>query len=191
ATQTIGTSIGGSVSALQWVVNAYTLAFASLILTAGALGDRIGAKRVFTTGFIIFTLASLGCAVSPSLPFLIAARVIQGIGAAILVPCSLALLNHTFPEQTQKARAVGIWAAGASIAISIGPIVGGLLISAWGWRSIFLINLPIGALGIWLSLRYAKESPRDEGRNADLPGQMAAIGALTLLAASLIEGGKQ
>lgn len=191
ATQTIGASIGGSVSSLQWVVNAYTLAFASLILTAGAMGDRIGAKRVFATGFMIFTAASLGCAVSPSLPFLIVSRLVQGFGAAILVPCSLALLNHTYPGRKEKEKAVGIWAAGASIALATGPIVGGLLINSWGWRSIFLINLPIGALGIWLSSRYAKETPGDPGRNADPRGQIAAIAALTVLATALISGGKQ
>jgi MFS transporter, DHA2 family, methylenomycin A resistance protein len=148
AIKTIGSSMGGSMSGLQWIVNAYTLTFAAIILTAGALGDRIGARRVFVAGFAIFTLASLGCGIAPNLPVLIIARAIQGIGASILVPCSLALLNHSYTEETERAKAIGIWAAGASAALAAGPILGGALISFFGWRSIFYINLPIGFFGI-------------------------------------------
>lgn len=191
ATHTIGASVGGNIASLQWVVNAYTLAFAAIILTAGALGDRIGSKRVFMAGFALFTLASMGCGLSPTLPLLIAFRALQGIGAAILVPCSLALLNHAYQSPAEKSRAVGIWAAGASVALAMGPIVGGLLITAWGWRSIFYINVPIGALGIWLTTRYATETPRSQQRGVDIPGQATAIIALTLLAASIIRGGGQ
>jgi len=191
ATKAIGASVGGSIAGLQWVVNAYTLAFAAMILTAGALGDRIGAKRVFVTGFAVFSAASLGCGVAPSLPFLITARVVQGFGAAILVPCSLALLNHSYPDGQEKSRAVGIWASGASIALAMGPIVGGLLIHVLGWRSIFYINVPIGGLGIWLSFRYAEETPAARDRNLDVPGQLTGMLALGLLAAALIRGGQQ
>lgn len=191
ATHTIGDSVGGSISSLQWVVNAYTLAFAAMILTAGALGDRIGSKRVFIAGFALFTLASMGCGLSPTLPLLIAFRALQGIGAAILVPGSLALLNHAYEQPAEKSRAVGIWAAGASMALAMGPIVGGLLIAAWGWRSIFYINVPIGALGIWLTARFATETPRSQQQGVDIPGQIMAIVALTLLAASIIRGGEQ
>src|SRR5579863_4609883 len=136
AISSIGTSFGGGVSALQWVVSAYTIAFAAFILTAGALGDRIGAKRIFMAGFAIFTAASVGCALAPDATILIAARGIQGLGAAILVPNSLALLSHAYPEK-QRGRAVGIWAAGASLALTAGPLVGGALIALVGWRSIF------------------------------------------------------
>src|SRR5271169_5825181 len=108
----IGTSLGGGVSELQWVVNAYTIAFAAFILTAGALGDRIGAKRVFMAGFAVFTAASVACALAPNAAILIAARAVQGIGAAILVPNSLALLGHTYTDEKARGRAVGIWAAG-------------------------------------------------------------------------------
>jgi MFS transporter, DHA2 family, methylenomycin A resistance protein len=143
ALQQIGASFGGSVAGLQWVVNAYTLVFAALILTAGAFGDRFGARRVFIAGFALFTVASLGCGLAPTLAILIAARAIQGIGAAILVPCSLAVLNHAFNEDRERAKAVSIWAAGASVALSAGPVVGGLIIAGIGWRSIFFINVPI------------------------------------------------
>ena len=189
ALNSIGTSLGGGVAELQWVVSAYTIAFAAFILTAGALGDRIGAKRVFMAGFAIFTAASVGCALAPSAAILIAARGVQGLGAAILVPNSLALLSHAYPDQKQRGRAVGIWAAGASVALISGPLLGGGLIALVGWRSIFLVNLPIGLAGLWLSWRYAGETTRSPQREIDLPGQLAAIAALGCLAGAIIEGG--
>src|ERR1700734_2039094 len=185
----IGTSLGGGVSELQWVVNAYTIAFAAFILTAGALGDRIGAKRVFMAGFAIFTSASLACALASNSAVLIAARAVQGLGAAVLVPNSLALLSHAYPDEKGRGRAVGIWAAGASMALISGPLIGGGLIALVGWRAIFLVNLPIGLVGMWLSWRYASETTRSPQREIDLPGQLAAIAALGCLAAAIIEGG--
>src|SRR5271155_1827715 len=166
----IGASLGGGVSELQWVVNAYTIAFAAFILTAGALGDRIGAKRVFMAGFAIFTAASLACALAPNELILIAARAAQGAGAAVLVPNSLALLNHAYPDEKERGRAVGIWAAGASLALTAGPLAGGILVALVGWRSIFLVNLPIGLIGLWLTWRYATETPRQRQREVDWPG---------------------
>src|SRR5215468_8176559 len=132
ALNSIGTSLGGGVSELQWVVSTYTIAFAALILTAGALGDRLGAKKIFMAGFSIFTAASLACALAPTSAALIAARAVQGIGAAILVPNSLALLNHAYPNDKERGRAVGLWAAGASLALTAGPLVGGALIELMG-----------------------------------------------------------
>jgi DHA2 family methylenomycin A resistance protein-like MFS transporter len=189
ALNAIGTSLGGGVSELQWVVSSYTIAFAAFILTAGALGDRIGAKRIFMAGFAIFTAASFACALAPNAAILIAARSAQGLGAAILVPNSLALLSHAYPDEKQRGRAVGIWAAGASLALISGPLIGGGLIALVGWRSIFLVNLPIGLAGLWLSWRYATETTRCQQREIDLPGQIAAIAALGCLAGAMIEGG--
>jgi DHA2 family methylenomycin A resistance protein-like MFS transporter len=189
ALSSISTSLGGSVAELQWVVTAYTIAFAAFILTAGALGDRVGAKRIFIGGFAIFTLASLACALAPSAMFLITARSVQGLAAAILVPNSLTLLNHAYTDPKARGRAVGFWAAGASVALTAGPLVGGALIALVGWRAIFLVNLPIGAAGLWLAWRYAEETPRLAQRKIDLPGQIAAITALGGLAGALIEGG--
>jgi MFS transporter, DHA2 family, methylenomycin A resistance protein len=189
ALASIGNSLGGGVSELQWVVSAYTIAFAAFILTAGALGDRIGAKRVFMAGFAIFTAASLACALAPNASILIAARLVQGFAAAILVPNSLALLSHAYPDDKSRGRAVGIWAAGASLALTAGPLVGGGLIALVGWRSIFLVNLPIGLVGLWLTWRYASETTRSPQREIDLPGQIAAIAALGCLAGAIIEGG--
>lgn len=189
ALNSIGMSLGGGVAELQWVVSSYTIAFAAFILTAGALGDRIGAKRVFMAGFAIFTAASVACALAPNATILIAARAVQGLGAAILVPNSLALLSHAYPDEKQRGRAVGIWAAGASFALISGPLVGGGLIALVGWRSIFLVNLPIGLAGLWLTWRYAAETTRSPQREIDLPGQLAAIAALGCLAGAIIEGG--
>lgn len=185
----IGSSLGGGVSELQWVVNAYTIAFAAFILTAGALGDHIGAKRVFIAGFAIFTSASLACALAPNAIALIVARAVQGLGAAVLVPNSLALLNHAYHEEPARGRAVGIWAAGASLALTAGPLAGGGLIALVGWRAIFLVNLPVGLAGLWLSWRFATETARNRHREVDLPGQILAIAALGCLAAAIIEGG--
>jgi DHA2 family methylenomycin A resistance protein-like MFS transporter len=189
ALNSIGAALGGGVSELQWVVSTYTLAFAALILTAGALGDRLGAKNIFMAGFSVFTAASLACALAPSAATLIAARAVQGIGAAILVPNSLALLNHAYPDTRERGRAVAMWAAGASLALTAGPFVGGALIAAVGWRSIFLVNLPIGLAGLWLTWRYATDTART-AHDLDLPGQAAAVGALGALAAAIIEGGR-
>src|SRR6266516_3632386 len=164
ALSSIGASLGGSVAELQWVVTAYTIAFAAFILTA--------------------------CALAPSAVFLIVARSVQGLAAAILVPNSLTLLNHAYADPKERGRAVGFWAAGASVALTAGPFVGGVLIALVGWRSIFLVNLPIGAAGLWLAWRYAEETPRLSQREIDLPGQTAAITALGTLAGALIEGGR-
>jgi MFS transporter, DHA2 family, methylenomycin A resistance protein len=189
ALASIRASLGGGVSELQWVVSAYTIAFAAFILTAGALGDRIGARRVFMGGFALFTAASAGCAAAPNAVVLISLRAIQGLAAAILVPNSLALLNHAYPEATARGRAVAIWAAGASLALTAGPFVGGVLIALTGWRAIFLVNLPIGLAGLWLTRTYADDTPAHGNRGIDLPGQAAAIIALGALAGCLIEGG--
>ncbi|SFI18903.1 MFS transporter [Bradyrhizobium sp. Gha] len=189
ALDAMGKSLGGGVAELQWVVSAYTIAFAAFILTAGALGDRIGAKRIFMAGFAIFTAASLACALSPNAVVLICARLVQGLAAAILVPNSLALLNHAYADDRARGRAVAVWAAGASLALTAGPFVGGALITLVGWRAIFLVNLPIGLAGLWLSWRYATDTTQARSREIDLPGQLTAIGALGSLAGAIIEAG--
>ncbi|MBV9776822.1 MAG: MFS transporter [Acetobacteraceae bacterium] len=189
ALESIGSSLGGGVPELQWVVSSYTIVFAALILTAGALGDRLGAKKVFMAGFAIFTAASLGCAAAPTAVTLIIARAVQGIGAAILVPNSLALLNHAYPDEKARGRAVGIWAAGASLALTAGPLAGGGLIAVAGWRSIFVVNLPIGIAGLWLTWRHTSETAQSPHHGLDLAGQAAAIGTLACLAGAIIEGG--
>jgi MFS transporter, DHA2 family, methylenomycin A resistance protein len=191
AVRPIGAALGGGVAGLQWVIDAYTLTFAALILAAGALGDRRGTKRMLLAGFTVFTLASVACGLAPAIGLLIAARAVQGTGAAALGACSLALLNHTFPDPAGRARAVGIWTAGGAAALAAGPLIGGLLIAAVGWRSIFFINLPLGAAGWWLTARYATETPLARDRGVDLPGQLIAVVALIALAGATIEAGSR
>lgn len=144
ALERISSALFTDIAGLQWVVNAYTLAFASLLLTGGTLGDRWGARNVYLAGLAVFTLASGFCGIAASLAVLIAARVLQGIGAAMLAPCSLTLLNNAYPDAGERASAIGVWAACGGAALAAGPLVGGILIHLFGWRSIFLVNIPLG-----------------------------------------------
>ncbi len=189
AVKQIGASFGGGITGLQWVVSAYTLVLAALILTAGALGDRFGARRMLCTGFVVFTAASVLCGLSTSMAMLIAARAVQGLGAAFLGSCALALLNHSYTDPRQRTRAVGRFVAGASAALSGGPVIGGFLIAAFGWRAIFFINVPLGAAGFWLALRYASETDRSAHRRVDTRGAALATIALAGFAAAVIEAG--
>src|SRR5438105_1973081 len=138
--------LSADVTGLQWIVDGYALVFASFLLTGGALGDRRGSRTVFLAGLALFTLASTLCSLAPTLLVLQIARAFQGLGAALLVPNSLALLNTIYTDARKRAQAIGIWAAVASIGALSGPLLGGFLVNAFGWRSIFLINLPIGIL---------------------------------------------
>ena len=182
------TQLGTTHTAVQWVIDGYLLLFASFLLTAGALGDRLGNKQMFVAGLLVFTSASVACGLAPSVGVLIAARVIQGIGAAFLVPPSLALLNHTFETPQERAKATGVWASVAGIAAASGPIVGGLLIHWLGWRSVFLINLPIGLAGLLLTLRFVTRSPRLKQQSFDFPGQIAGMVTLGMLTFAFNEG---
>ncbi|BCM66031.1 putative drug/proton antiporter [Streptomyces sp. EAS-AB2608] len=183
----MGSALGGGMSGLQWVVDAYTLAFAALMLSTGAFADRAGASRAYALGTALFTLASVACGLAPSLPALIGARVAQGVAAAVVLPASLALVRQAYPEPGRRARAVATWAAGGSVAVALGPVAGGALTTVWDWRGIFFINLPLGAVALALLLR----APRSERRPAplDLPGQLTAVVALTALTFAVIEGG--
>lgn len=172
--------LSANVTGLQWIVDGYALVFASFLLTGGTLGDRRGSRTIFLMGFALFTLASILCSLAPTLLVLQIARAIQGLGAALLVPNSLALLQTIYPDARKRAQAIGVWAAVASIGALSGPLLGGILVNAFGWRSVFLINLPIGLLGFLLTLRYVAPSLPQGGRNLDLPGQVAGILALGL-----------
>lgn len=182
-------AFGADVTDLQWIVNAYTLTFATLLLTAGALGDRFGTRRMFVAGLTLFTAASVACGLSADLRTMLAARVIQGLGAALLVPSSLSLLQKSFVNPAERSHAVGVWAGAGGIALAGGPVVGGLLLMHIGWRSIFLMNLPLGLAGVALTMRYAPKTPPSSGRALDLAGQCAAIVAMGMLTAGLIEAG--
>ena len=174
----LGADLGAAVAGLQWVVDSYALAFAALLLSAGALGDQIGARKGFTTGFATFVAASLACGLAPGPVTLIVARTVQGIGAALLVPCSLALLNQATGHDAQlRARAVSLWTASGSVAMAVGPVLGGLLVDTLGWRSIFLINIPIGLAGIFLTQTFVRESATRH-HSFDPAGQLLAITTL-------------
>jgi len=190
ALERIQSSLGTNITGLQWVLNAYTLTFASLLLSTGALGDRFGPKPVMIAGLALFTLASVACGLASSIELLVAARVLQGVAAALCVPSSLALLNSTFTEPKARAKAVGVWSGTASIALGAGPIVGGLMVDRFGWPSIFLINLPFGALGIWLAAVYAPAVKTSGRRSLDLAGQTLAILALGGLTIGFVESGE-
>ncbi|MEV0176482.1 MFS transporter [Streptomyces sp. NPDC050803] len=183
----IGDSLGSGMSGLQWVVDAYTLAFAALMLSTGAFSDRVGASRAYALGATVFTLASVACGLAPNLPVLLGARVVQGVAAAVVLPASLALVRQAYADPARRARAVALWAAGGSVAVALGPVAGGALTTAWDWRGIFFVNLPVGLLILALLLR----APRSQRRPAplDLPGQLTAVLALTALAFAVIEGG--
>lgn len=186
----IRVSLAMDSTALEWVVNAYTLAFASLLLTAGALADHSGARRVFVGGLGVFTCASIACGLSHNAALLIASRLIQGAGAALCVPSSLALLGAAFPEGEARAKAVSIWAGTAALALGAGPLVGGLLVDRFGWPSIFLINVPVGVAGIWLTLAHAPDTVVNSGRRIDLAGQMLAVVTLAALTYAVVESGR-
>ena len=147
----------------------------------GALGDRLGAKRVFIAGYAIFTLSSIGCGLAHAIGALIAWRLVQGIGAALLVPNSLAVLRLAFDDAAARNRAIGWWGAGGGIALAAGPLAGGLLIAAVGWRSIFLVNVPVGIAGIWMTWRFAPDTKAQGGRRLDLPAQLTGAFALAAL----------
>ena len=187
----ISTDFGATVADLQWVVDAYTLGFAALLLSAGVgLADRWGSKRVFVAGLVGFAAASLACRLAPAPAFLNATRAIQGIGAALLVPSSLAILNDACAHDARlRARAIGIWTAAGGVAIAAGPVVGGFLLTGLGWRSIFLVNIPICALGLALTLRCVPPTQRDKRKppSFDLAGQALAIVAMTTLIGAVIE----
>ncbi|MGF6441544.1 MFS transporter [Paraburkholderia youngii] len=182
--------LGLDSTALEWVVNAYTLAFASLLLTAGALADRFGARRIFVAGFVVFTCASVGCGLSDGAVLLVGSRVVQGIGAALCVPSSLALLGAAFPEPHARARAVSVWAGTAALALGAGPLVGGVLVDRFGWPAIFLINVPIGVAGIWLTIAHAPDTQGHATRRIDLAGQTLAVVALVGLTYAVVESGR-
>jgi len=188
ALETIAEAFTARITGLQWVVNAYTLAFASLLLTGGALGDRLGARRIYLAGLATFTLASALCGAATSLPVLTAARILQGVGAAMLVPCSLSLINHAYPDPVQRASVIGLWAGFGVAAMAAGPLAGGVLIHLLGWRGIFLVNLPTGLVGLWLTARIGTETPTAPGQHLDLAGQAAGIIALGLPVAALVQG---
>ncbi|WP_371636713.1 MFS transporter [Streptomyces zaomyceticus] len=185
----IGVDLRAGMSGLQWVVDAYTLAFAALLLSSGALADRVGASRAYGIGVVVFVLASAACGLAPGLPELLAARTVQGTAAAVMLPASLALVREAYGDPGRRARAVSLWAAGGTVAVALGPVVGGALTTAWSWRGIFFVNLPLGLLALVLLTRVAPSVRRPAP--LDLPGRLTAMTALGALTFAAIEGGTE
>ncbi|MEV0275714.1 MFS transporter [Streptomyces sp. NPDC050610] len=160
----IRTSLHAGAAGLQWIVDGYSAVFAALLLLGGGLGDRLGHRKVFLAGLGAFTLASIGCGLAPTTGALIATRLLQGVGAAFLVPSSLALVGDTYPERAVRARAFGIWATVSGVGFASGPVLGGLMLAGLDWRAVFWLNLPVGALAVLLTLRYVP-GPAPRGRS--------------------------
>jgi DHA2 family methylenomycin A resistance protein-like MFS transporter len=186
----IGSATGAPVPMLQWVVDGYNLAVASLLLTGGRIGDRSGHRRVFLAGLGLFALGSALCATAPSADLLVASRVLQGVGAALELPATLAILTHTFTEPRRRAQAVGIWASAAGSSLVIGPVAGGALVSTFGWRAVFAINVPVVAAIAVLTVCVVPETRATRSAGLDVPGQVLGSAALALLAGGAIEGGR-
>jgi MFS transporter, DHA2 family, methylenomycin A resistance protein len=182
----IGNDFHAGLTALQWLVDGYALIFASLLLGAGALGDRFGVKGTFMAGLGVFTIASALCGIAPSIETLQIARVAQGIGAAMLLPNSLAALNQTFSDPHQRAKAIASWASAGALGIALGPVLGGVLVQTLGWRSIFMVNVPFGLLALWMTYRYIPVGMRHPARSLDLAGQVLAVATLASATYALI-----
>src|SRR5947199_6352072 len=150
-------SLHMSISSLEWIVTAYALTFAALLITGGKLGDLYGRRKMFIAGLVIFTLSSLACGLSPNAGFLIGARAVQGVGAALMNPATLSIITATFPPK-QRGQAIGIWAGVSALALAIGPLIGGLIVDNINWHWIFFVNVPIGVLGIVVAQLVIKES---------------------------------
>jgi EmrB/QacA subfamily drug resistance transporter len=182
----ISEELGAGVSGLQWIVDGYVLALASLLLTGGIIGDRYGRKKTFLAGLAIFTLASFACGVSQDTGQLIVARAIQGVGAALLLPGTLSIITVTFPPH-ERAKAIGLWAGMSGLALALGPTVGGLMVEHLGWQSIFFLNVPIGIVALFVAMRTVKESVSAEERQLDIPGLVLGTAGLFSLTYALIE----
>ncbi|GAA4226481.1 MFS transporter [Actinomadura meridiana] len=184
---TIQERLHASLSQLTWAVDGYVLTFAALLMLAGGLANRVGAKRVYMWGMAIFGGASLACALAPGVGILIGARLLQGVGAALFMPSSLALLVRSFPDARERTRALGVWSAIVTPSMALGPTVGGIMVGAFGWPSVFLINLPICVAGMLLTRRYITGTAGD-GRPLAVSGHAAVIVGLAGLSFALIEG---
>ncbi len=173
---------------LQWIIDAYTLVVASLLLLAGSISDRVGRRRIFQIGLTVFSLGSLLCSLAPNIETLIAFRAVQGLGASMLNPVALSIIANVFPDPRARARAVGVWGAVAGVSLAVGPLLGGALTQTVGWRAIFWINLPIGAAALLLAAKFVPESKAPKPRGLDPIGQSLIFGTLASLTYAVIEG---
>ncbi|MEV7724109.1 MFS transporter [Streptomyces sp. NPDC087917] len=176
-----------SVSGMQWTIDAYTLVLASLLILAGSTGDRIGRRKVFAAGLVVFTLGSLLCSIAPSLGWLVGFRAVQAVGGSMLNPVAMSIIVNTFTDPKERARAIGVWGAVVGISMAAGPLIGGLLVDTVGWRSIFWVNLPVGLAALVLTLRYIPESRSERPRRPDPVGQLLIMTLLGSVTYGIIE----
>ncbi len=188
ALPSIQRALHASVSGLQWTIDAYTLVIACLLMLSGSLADRFGRRRVFQAGLALFSAGSLACSLAPSLGWLIAFRGLQAVGGSMLNPVAMSIIAGTFTDRAGRAKAIGLWGSVAGLSLASGPVLGGLLVSGIGWRSIFWINVPVGLAAIALTQRFVPESRAGHPRRLDLPGQVTVIVLLGCLTAGIIEG---
>jgi EmrB/QacA subfamily drug resistance transporter len=187
ALPSIGRSFDASVSGLQWTIDGYTLVLASLLMLSGATADRLGRRRTFVIGLSVFSAASLLCSVAPSLELLVVFRMIQAVGGSMLNPVAMAIITNTFTDPRERAQAVGVWGSVVGVSMALGPVLGGVLVTGLGWRSIFWINIPVGLAAIALSVRYIPESKAPRPRRIDPAGQVLVILLLSSLTFAIIE----
>ncbi|GGW41365.1 MFS transporter [Streptomyces griseoloalbus] len=176
-----------STAGLQWTIDAYTLVLASLLMLAGSTADRIGRKRVFMAGLVVFTLGSLLCSLAPDLSWLVVFRMVQAVGGSMLNPVAMSIITNTFTDRRERARAIGAWGAVVGISMAAGPLVGGLLVESVGWRSIFWVNLPVGLAALLLTWRFVPESRAPKARRPDPVGQLLVIALFGSLTYAIIE----
>ncbi|MER5963951.1 MFS transporter [Streptomyces sp. NPDC002057] len=175
------------VSGLQWTIDAYTLVLASLLMLAGSTADRVGRRKVFVTGLIVFALGSLLCSLAPNLEALIAFRAVQAVGGSMLNPVAMSIITNTFTEPAARARAIGVWGGVVGVSMAAGPLVGGVLVESVGWRAIFWVNLPVALVALLLTLRYVPESRAPRPRRPDPVGQLLVAALLGCLTYAIIE----
>ncbi|MGP4097871.1 MFS transporter [Nonomuraea sp. KM90] len=179
--------LNASVSGLQWIIDAYTVVLASLLMLAGSTGDRVGRRRTFQTGLVLFTLGSLMCSLAPTLGWLIAARALQAVGGSMLNPVAMSIITNTFTEPRERARAIGVWGGVVGVSMALGPLVGGSLVDSVGWQAIFWINIPVGVAAFVLCALFVPESRAPRPRRVDPIGQVLVIVALATLTYAFIE----
>jgi EmrB/QacA subfamily drug resistance transporter len=184
----ISDDLDAPVSGLQWIIDAYTLVLASLLVLAGSTGDRIGRRRVFQAGLALFTIGSLLCSVAPSLETLILFRMVQAAGGSMLNPVAMSIITNTFTEPRERARAIGVWGAVTGFSMALGPLAGGVLVHTLGWRCIFWINVPVGIAAFLLAWRFVPESRAEHPRRLDPVGQLLVLTLLASLTFGIIEG---
>jgi EmrB/QacA subfamily drug resistance transporter len=188
ALPSIHRQLHASVSGLQWIIDAYTLVLASLLMLAGSTADRLGRRRVFQIGLVVFSLGSLLCGVAPNLGTLIAARTLQAIGGSMLNPVAMSIIRNVFEDDRERAQAIGIWGAVFGLSVALGPVLGGALVDASSWRAVFFVNVPVGLAAIALTALYVPESRAARARRIDPVGQLLVIAGLASLTYAIIEG---